>query len=189
MFESRFKMGLAVLFLAVMTGCASIAPKYAPVPDNINLLRDAGAASIKVGEFAADPKSGDAVNQLSIRGGAYQSPYEGSYVNYLREALRQDLEEARLLSPEATVEIGGVLVRNELETGVAKGSATMAARFTVKRSGQVRFDKTKSATHEWDSSFVGAIAIPRAQQNYPTVVQRLLSDLYSDADFIAALKK
>jgi hypothetical protein len=188
MFETRLKTGIAVLFLAATTACASVAPKYTPLPDNVNRLRDAEAAPVKVAEFTADPQVGDAVNQLSIRGGSYSSPYEGSYVNYLREALRQDLEEARLLNPAAAVEVCGVLVRNELETGTAKGTASMTARFTVKSGGQIRFDKTKSATYEWESSFVGAVAIPRAQQNYPIVVQRLLSSLYTDADFIRALK-
>jgi hypothetical protein len=36
---------------------------------------------------------------------------------------------------------------------------------------------------------MGNIAIPRAQQNYPVVIQRLLSALYADPDFLAALKK
>jgi hypothetical protein len=185
----RTRTALAAVILAGSTACASVAPKYAPSPDNVNRLRDAGVAAVNVGPFTADPTSGDGVNQLSIRGGEYRSPYEGSFVNYLREALRQDLEDARLLSPSASVEVGGVLVKNTLDTGVSTGTAFIEARFTVKRDGKVRFDKVKSAKHEWESSFIGAIAIPRSQQNYPTAVQLLLTQLYSDAEFIAALKR
>jgi len=186
---SRVKKGLAALLLLGATACASVAPKYTPLPENVNRLRDAGLEPVKVGAFTAKPGTEESVNQLSIRGGTYQSPYDGSFVAYLREALRQELEDARLVDAAATCEVGGVLVRNELSTGVDKGTAAIEARFTVTRGGQVRFDKTKSASYEWESSFVGAIAIPRSQQNYPTVVQRLLSQLYTDADFLAALKK
>ena len=47
----------------------------------------------------------------------------------------------------------------------------------------------KTARHEWDSAFLGSIAIPRAQQNYPIVVQKLLASLYVDLEFLQALKK
>lgn len=186
---TRIKTIIAAVMLAGTAACASVAPKYTPVPDNVNRLRDAGIGPVKLGEFKADPANAEAVNQLSIRGGAYSSPYEGSFVNYLREAVRQDLEDARLISPDSKVEVAGVLIRNELSAGMSKGTAAIEARFTVTRDTKVRFDKTKSATHEWESSFVGAVAIPRAQQNYPVVVQQLLSQLYSDSDFVAALKK
>jgi hypothetical protein len=173
-----------------MTACSTVAPRYTPLPEHINLLRDAKLEPTKVGEFAADPGSGDRVNQLSIRGGSYLSPYDGSWVSYLKEALRQELEDARLLSPNASLELTGVLIRNEVNAGgVTTANAQIEARFIVRREGQVRFSKVKSATYEWDSSFMGNIAIPRAQQNYPVVIQRLLSALYADPDFLAALKK
>ena len=40
----------------------------------------------------------------------------------------------------------------------------------------------------WDSSFMGAVAIPKAQQQYPLIVQKLLTMIWTDADFQAALK-
>jgi len=177
----------AGIVLAALTACTTVAPKYTPTPENINRLKDAGADAIKVGEFQA---GNETVNNLSIRGGSYVSPYEGSYVNFLKEALRQELDDARLFNPAATIEIGGVLVRNELNAaGFSTADALIEARFTVKRNGQVRYDQVKTAKYEWESSFVGAVAIPKAQQNYPVVVQKLLASLYSDPAFLAAIKK
>jgi len=176
--------------LSSLVACTTVAPKYTPSPENVNRLRDAGADPIKVGEFQAAQGSGEAVNHLSIRGGSFVSPYEGSYVNYIKEAVRQELDDARLLNANATVELTGLLVRNEVNAaGFSKADAQIEARFVVKRGGQVRYDKVKTAKYEWESSFVGAVAIPRAQQNYPVVVQRLLADLYSDPEFLAAIKK
>lgn len=190
MTSPRFTGLFAGILLTAMTACSTIAPKYTPAPEHVNALRDAGMEPLKLGDFTTDAKGGKDVNQLSIRGGAYVSPFEGSFVRYLREALRQELDDARLLDEHAAVELSGVLIRNELNAaGVSTANAVIEARFVVKRGGEVRYDKVKSATYEWESSFMGNVAIPRAQQNYPTVVQKLLKGLYVDPEFIAATKK
>jgi len=61
-------------------------------------------------------------------------------------------------------------------------------RFVVKRSGDVRYDKVKTVKSEFPSSFAGAVAIPRAVQEYPIAIQKLLGALYGDRAFIDALK-
>lgn len=174
--------------LASICACSLNAPKYTPVPSNVNALRDANLGQAKVGSFSADPKASTDVNRLSIRGTSYVSPYNESYVDYLKEALRLELDEARVMNSGATVELSGVLIRNELDTGMTSAHALIEARFIVKRGDQIRYDKVKTAKYEWESHFVGAIAIPRSQENYPVVVQKLLTSLYSDPDFLAAFK-
>jgi len=187
MSSTTLKYTSAAVLLAALSACTTLAPKYTSMPANVTQLKDAGADAIKVGAFQAGNES---VNSLTIRGGSYVSPYEGSYVNYLKEALRQELDDARLLNPAANIEIDGILVRNELNAaGFSTADAVIEARFTVKRGGQIRYDQVKSAKYEWESSFVGAVAVPRAQQNYPVVVQKLLASLYSDPAFLAAIKK
>lgn len=177
---------LLVVLLAGTTACASVAPKHVLVPENINKLRDGALTPARVGEFTAARED---LERLTIRGGQYASPYQGSFAKYVEEALRQDLADARLLDPASAIEVAGVLTRNELDTGMAKGTAQIEAQFLVRRDGGVVFDKVKAASLVWDSSFVGAIAIPKSQQNYPIVVQRLLSELYADPDFLTALEK
>jgi len=46
----------------------------------------------------------------------------------------------------------------------------------------------KTVRSEWDSSFAAAIAVPKATQQYPLVVQKLLGSLYSDPAFISAIR-
>ena len=187
------KAGLAVvtvLVATVATGCSLAAPKYNAKFENVQTLRDAELGNAKVGDFVPDPAAKQDVNRLTIRGSSYVSPYNGSFVAYLQEAIRQELYDARLLEPNAAIEISGLLMRNELDgSGINVGIAEIEARFVVRRDGQVRFDKVKSARHEWESAFAGATAIPRAQQQYPTVVEKLLTTLYSDPDFLSALKR
>lgn len=177
--------------LALMTACSAVAPPYAPIPMNLVRLREAGLEPMRIGEFkAADPTKADALNHLSIRGGSYTSPYQGSYVEYLKQALTLELKAANLLDPASTVVLAGFLVANDLDaSGFSTASARMEARFQVTRAGQVTFDKVLSAKFDWDSNFIGGIAIPRARQNYPVVVQQLLANLFADPDFNGALRK
>jgi hypothetical protein len=64
----------------------------------------------------------------------------------------------------------------------------VGAEFALTRNNQVCFKKNLLAEHKWDSSFIGAVAIPAAFNNYPTAVQKLLSELFADSDFIAAVR-
>jgi len=190
MITTSIKLTVCGLLLALSTGCTIVAPKYISAPTNVNQLRDNVSVGVKIGEFKADPRAREGVTSISLRGNTMESPYANSYAEYLKEALRQDLEEAHLLNPNSTIEISGMLIHNEVNiAGFSKGHASVEARFVVKRGGQVSFDKVKTVTDEWESSFAGAVAIPKAQQSYPLVVQKLLTSLYSDLDFIVALKK
>lgn len=177
--------------VALMTACTTVAPQYSPVPGNIVQLREAGLEPMKIGDFKpADPTRTDALNRLSIRGMTYLSPYQGSFVEYLKQALTLEVQEANLLDPASTVVLAGFLVVNDLDAnGFTKASAQMDARFKVTRAGTVAFDKVLSARFQWDSNILGMIAIPAARENYPVVVQQLLAKLYADPDFANALRK
>jgi hypothetical protein len=173
------------------SGCASQAPRYNTNYGSVTVLKSAGLESVKVGEIAKLPAKAkaDDVDRLTIRGGTYNSPY-GSFTAFLREALKDELDHADLLNDKSSFQIDGVLLRNVLDgSGFSIGFAEIEAQFVVKRSGSSIYDKTHTARVEWPSSFVGAVAIPRAMQNYQLVVRDLLAKLYADPAFVAALKK
>ena len=113
----------------------------------------------------------------------------GSYADYLATALRQELELARLLDAGSKTDVSGVLLKNDIAAGgLSINSGEIEAKFTVKRDGVVRYEAVKSATISWESSFAAAVAIPAAQQNYPRLVQKLLSSLFSDPAFLEACR-
>ena len=186
----KFRPFILLALLAIFSclgGCSLVAPKYTLSVNHVQTLRDAGPASVKVGAISAQ---GDEAHDqsISLRGSAMHSPY-GTYARYLQEALTQELREANILDPNAQVEISAVVLKNDIHAaGFVTASADIEARFQVTRAGQTTFDKIKSAHLEWDSSFIGGIAIPRAQQHYPQVVSALLEQLYADREFLQALK-
>jgi len=171
-----------------MSGCSLMAPKYSASTENVQKLKDAASLSVKVGAFESTPGK-DNANPISIRGSQLASPYDGSYANYLAEALRQELSIAGKLAPDATLEISGALQKNDMNIpALGNGTGDIAARFVVKRGGEVRYDQIKSISDSWESSFAGPVAIPRAVEHYPILVQKLLSSLYADPAFAQALK-
>lgn len=185
----RFTSILVALGVAALsTGCTLMAPNYTASLDNVNTLKSAGAYTAKVGEFSSSKDSGNA-NPISLRGSPMASPYQDSYASYVAEAIKQELSLAQKLASDANVEISGTVLKNDIDaTGFTVGIAEIQARFIVKRRGEVRYDQVKSVRHEFPSSFVGAVAIPRAVQEYPNTVQKLLASLYADKAFVAALK-
>ena len=177
---------IGMALVATISGCATTTPNYNTSPASAQQLQAARVQPAKVGDFTAD--KGAANTSITLRASTME-PAQGTYAKYLADAIKNELELVKLYSPASTTEISGVLIRNEMNTGLAAtGEGLMEAKFVVRRNGTVRFDKTKQAQITWDSNFIGAIAIPRAQREYPRLVQALVAELFADADFVAALK-
>jgi hypothetical protein len=166
--------------------CATIkAPPYQSSIENVQALQgSSGKAS--VGAVKVDEAKATELNSISLRTNTMQSPY-GDYAGYLKEALRADLVAAGKYDQNSPRAINAVLTRNSLEAGADKGLAEVAARFTVTEGGKVLYDKEQVGKRDWESSFIGAVAIPRAVQNYGAAVQNLLARLFADPDFKKAL--
>lgn len=73
-------------------------------------------------------------------------------------------------------------------TGFSEGNSFIKVNFVVSEDDAILFEKVISAEHNFDSSFIGAIAIPNGQRSYVELVQKLLKNLYSDEEFITAIK-
>jgi hypothetical protein len=178
---------LVLAITITATGCTMVAPKYTASLENVQKIKDSGAESVKVGTFLSTPAKDNAAS-ISLRGSSLASPY-GTYAYYLAEALRQELSLAGKLAADAQIEVTGTLQKNDINIpAVGAGRGDIEARFVVSRGGTPKYDQVKSLHDEWDSSFVGAVAIPRAQEQYPLLVQKLLALLYADPAFFEALK-
>jgi hypothetical protein len=179
---------VALVAIAVSSGCTMVAPRYSPSLENVQKLKDSGVQPANVGIFDA-AVSKESPKAISIRGSSLASPYDGSYGAYLAEALKQELSLAGKLAADTQLQVSGALRKNDINAaGFSTASGNVEARFVVTRNGEVRYDQVKSIIDEWESAFMGAVAIPRAQQRYPVMVQKLLASLYADPAFLQALK-
>ena len=179
--------GIAVS--AFLVGCAGPAPNYAPSIDNVETLKQIqGAPAVKTGAIAVTAGMPGAAS-LQLRANTMTSPVGKNYGDYIAAALRQELELAKLYNPQSGVEISGTLLKNNIDAGgISTNAGQIEARFVVTANGQVRFDKVKRIEKKWESSFVGAVAIPLAANNYPLMVQSLVAALVTDPDFVKAIR-
>lgn len=178
---------LVVLAPVLATGCALQAPSYQPSIDNVEILKKT-ASPAALGSFTVQA-GGAGVTAIGLRGSSMGSPVGADYAAYLANALSQELQLAGKLDPKSKVVITGLLLKNDIAAGgISTNSGEIEAQFTVINNGQERYRATHRAEMTWESSFVGAIAIPKAQQQYPLLVQKLLGQLMADTRFQGALK-
>jgi hypothetical protein len=173
--------------VALMSACAVKAPLYQPTIDNVEAVkRSPNKIAIGSFEVQAGAVGGTAI---TLRADHMNSPVGGNFAAYIGEALKQELTLAGKLDPSSRIVITGLLLKNEISAGgFSTNSGEIQVKFTVTRDGQIRFERVKTASLTWDSSFAAMIAIPKAQESYPRMVQALISSLMTDADFQAAIQ-
>ncbi|QNP40488.1 hypothetical protein [Lysobacter solisilvae (ex Woo and Kim 2020)] len=182
MIDMRRLLLLPVLSLSLAACVSMPPPSYQPGISNTELLLQKRSDKLAVDGFDAAPGINN--RSLGIRGSQLTGGSDGTFGTYLQEALVTELKAAGKYEGNSPLRISGTLLRNDLDGGAVKrGTARVAARFVVKKGEAVVYDKSFEAQHEWESSFIGALAIPAAMDNYAGAVQKLVGMLFADADF------
>ena len=180
---------VAAVSLALF-GCATV---KMPVPvtasaDNLSTLRAANLAPAKAGAFVLAAGKPAAMDKTldGLRGSSVE-PQNGSFAQTLREELVVELKAAGLYDEASKTVITGELTDSMVEAAIGTGTGRLGAHFTVARDGKPVYDKTLVVDAKWDSSFVGAIALPAAINQYTALYKTLAGKLFADADFQKAL--
>ena len=183
------RCAILALAAAACAACGSLSlPPYAEGIENVDAAGRLPGA-IAVGKFQLAPGSGG-LNHLQDRAYTVSSPVNDSFADYIAGAAAADLKAAGKLDPSSPRVLSGVVQKNDMAASdVETNSAEVAIHFTLQEGGKTRYDKTLDVRHEWESSFMGSLAIPRALQNYVVTVQKVLRKLYEDADFAKATGK
>ncbi|GAB3095521.1 hypothetical protein [Lysobacter terrae] len=175
---------IPVLSLSLAACVSMPPPSYQPGISNTEQLLQRRTGKLTVDRF--DAAKGVANKSLSVRGSQLTGGSDGTFGTYLQEALVTELKAAGRYDGDSPLHVSGTLLRNELDGAIKTGTAQVAARFVVKRGDVVVYDKSFEAKHEWESSFIGALAIPAAMDNYAGAVQKLIGMLFADPDFASS---
>ena len=181
-YTKRVSAGVVV---ALLFGCTTVMPPPMASGENSQALRAANLTPANVGTFklaAGRPPSLDTQLSGGLRGSNVAAP-SGSYSQHLKDALKAELQSAGLLDLQSKYVIDGQLTESKVDAAIGTGTSRLAARFQVRRDSQVLFDKELVAEDSWDSSFVGAVAIPRAIERYGATYRILVGKLLNDSDF------
>lgn len=184
----RMRWVVPALAAGLLAGCGTFpVPGYSPDYPSLDRLKTQSLSPVDVTAF--EPRDASApVNQLTLRGAPF-APAGGSFASYIEAALRSDLTELRRLDPRSDTRIAGELLLNRFDiSGFSTGEGELRLRLRVTRAGQLTLDKTYQANITFPIHLAANVAVPRAQAEYPRLVQRLLQNIYTDPAFQAALK-
>ena len=182
-----------LIFLAIImvffSGCASFtASSYSPHYETIDRLKKLNIEKMAVGEVKPrDPNA--LVNKITLRGAALKAP-SGTFSTYLENAIRSDLMEMGLYDATSTTLVDTTILKNYIDiSGLSTGYGAMDVKIAISKKGVISFEKSYSVNIQFESSFAGAVAIPKGQNEYPNLVRTLLQQVYIDPAFIEAIKK
>lgn len=181
-----------IFFLGLgMVGCASVKlpPPTAKV-ETVQALRFANLTPAAVGEFrledGKDPNTDTTVGGLR---GSSVAAASGSFSQQLKEEIITNLKAAALYDENSPIRIEGRLTDSYVDAAVKVGTGRLAARFIVNRDGKRVYDKELVVESTWPSAFVGAVAIPKAINEYGALYKKLAEKLFTDNKFKLALKQ
>lgn len=181
-------LSLAATLSLLLTGCSTlVAPSYSADYSLVDSIKRQGLTKTSVGKAQPDDIKAK-VNQITLRASPLTAG-DTTFAGYVGNALASDLKDAGLFDANAPRRIDIVLLANNIDvSGFSQGSGQIEIELTVTNAGNILLRKKYSAQTKFESSFAGAIAIPRGQIEYPNLVRSLLSKVYQDADFLNAMK-
>lgn len=179
---------LLILALTSLLGaCAtSTIPPYAASIGNVDVTARL-AGPIAVGKFEFEKGREAELNSVGARASTFLSPVNNSYADYFGEAAVRELKAAGKHDAASPRVLTGVLMKNYLSAaGAQLNESEVQVRFRLGQGGNTLYEKSVRAQSQWEASFMGPIAIPRALDNYIATIQKLIKNLFADPDFIRA---
>jgi len=179
---------LLFLYLSLV-GCASFTTAiYSPDYEAVDSLK--GGKLKKISVANVQPSSPDSpVNSITLRGGSLVVK-DGTFSSYIQNALISDLKEAGVFDENSAVRINLTVVKNEIDvSSMNNGSGNIEIHMNISQNNRVYFEKTYTVATTFESAYAAAVAIPRGQNEYPNLIRHLFRKIYSDPDFIKAVKK
>jgi len=179
---------IVALAAFTLTACAQKMGSPQPSMSTLEAVRATDIPAMRVGTFALAPGLPASMDRSIGSRSVSLEPPEGSLAKYLATTLETDLRLGGKLDPNADLVLEGLLTASDLDTGMSTGNGKLGAKFSLKRGGKSIFEKDLLVTAQWDSSFLGAVAIPEAINQYTTLYDKLAAALFADGDFKIAVK-
>ena len=186
---ARYMRVICIALLgASLAGCTGLTMKSPTASaTTVEKLRVAKLAAATTGTFVLAPGRDHSMDtSIGSRGHAIV-PGSGSFAQELRDEIVVELKASGLYDEKSNIVIEGQLTESELETGMGTGSGRLAAKFSVTRAGKPVYGKELAVEAKWDSSFLGAVAIPEAMNQYIALYKALAAKLFDDPEFRIAL--
>jgi hypothetical protein len=177
---------ITLLLLLTTAGCSMKGHEFKLNFNSINDLKDNNLKAMSI-------QNGDIKNEkdetIGLRAINMTSPYGGSFSKYLEKSLEEQLKQASIYDKQSNIKISAILLKNDVSIlSFSIGEADLTANFIVMNKDRKIYEKEHTIHHEWESSFLGPIAIENAIENYPIAMQKLIDSFLLDKDLIEVVK-
>lgn len=183
------RLAAVAVTASMLFGCAAVKlPPPEASASTVEKLRAAPLRKMTTGAFAlATGKPAEMDQTLGGLRGSSLAPATGGFSQYLKSEIDVELKAAGLYDPASDTVVKGELTDSMVDASIGTGRGRLAARFMVDRASQRVFDKELSVDATWESSFVGAVALPMAINQYTSLYKSLVGRLFEDPAFRAAV--
>lgn len=181
----------AIVPLSLLAAGCATRPMGEPQPTMSNVQAAKAAAIVPANILAfklAEGKDPKMDQSISVRATTLVAP-SGSFAQHLQATLETELRGAGLLDKNSTASIEGLLTDCQLDPAMSQGTGRLASRIVVRRQGKIVYDKELAVDATWESSFVGAVAIPAAINEFTALFGKVVGKLLNDPDFRQALAR
>ncbi|WP_321777166.1 hypothetical protein [Sulfurimonas sp.] len=177
---------ITLILLLTTTGCSMKGHEFKPNFNSINDLKDNNLKAMSI-------QNGNIKNEkdetIGLRAVNMTSPYGGSFSKYLEKSLEEQLKQASIYDKQSNIKISAILLKNDVSiSSFSIGEADLTANFIVMNKDRKIYEEEHTIHHEWESSFLGQIAIENALENYPIAMQKLIDSFLLDKDLIEVVK-
>lgn len=169
--------------IALLGGCAHQISKYSPSFQNMTALHHLSghAQKINLGVFT-DPKQTRSL--LCRLEGPEQLPGNATYVSYLKNALRSELNQAGLYAPHSNMTLDATL--NHITADSMMGSAHWTLQMTF--NDHIQKPYVVSSTYPYSTDVIADIACTQVAQAFVPAVQKFMRTLYANQNFRKTLQ-
>lgn len=185
------RRGLLLTGLAVaLAGCSATAAPPSASPRAVRAASAPQIPPLAIGAFRLGPGLPPGSDRaVGLRAFRLLPPNKTSFAAYLGETLAEQLRLAGKLDSSARFTISADLIENSANPKVGQAKGALAATFRVTENGAVRMEKTLRVEANWNSSFIGAVAIDAAEREYVALYSQLVETLLEDPDFRQAVAR
>lgn len=177
---------ITLILLLTTTGCSMKGHEFKPDFNSINDLKD---NNLKAMSIQNENIKNEKDETIGLRAVNMTSPYGGSFSKYLEKSLEEQLKQASIYDKQSNIKISAILLKNDVSiSSFSIGEADLTANFIVMNKDKKVYEKEHTIHHEWESSFIGQIAIENAIENYPIAMQKLIDSFLLDKDLIDVAK-
>ncbi len=179
-----------LLLAASLNGCIhGPVDEIGPSFETVKLVRSANFQPVALANFTVSPSQAAFSKRINIRGSTMGPPKGADFAAFLKQTFETQLTAAGRFDATAPISISAEMTKNRAVENMSKGSAQIAATFTVMRGEEKRFSRSYEVENLWKSEFIGALAIPEAFRQYNELYGQLIQKVLSDPEFTAALAR